>query len=255
VVSVMRKFKPEEGTDEEAWATRLKTTPIAALDLEVFVRRGLTVHVVAPHPDDEILGAGGLLQRFSRLGARAIIHALTDGEASHPNSAMWPRLKLIQTRREESLEALRTLKISFERRRLLLPDGALPEHESTISSALRDAVSENDVVIAPWRFDGHPDHEAAGRAARDVAAERRAHLLETPIWGWNRSAPNQGEMPLDRARRLDLEPEEQRRKAEAIARFRSQTDYDLSTGRPPILSSKVLAHFRRPYEVVFHDQL
>ena len=38
----------------------------------------------APHPDDEVLGAGGLLQHMASVGVEAILVAVTDGEAFHP---------------------------------------------------------------------------------------------------------------------------------------------------------------------------
>jgi LmbE family N-acetylglucosaminyl deacetylase len=41
-----------------------------------------TVAVIAAHPDDEVLGCGGTIARFARLGANVHILLLADGESS-----------------------------------------------------------------------------------------------------------------------------------------------------------------------------
>ena len=62
--------------------------------------------IVAAHPDDEILGAGGTLARLAAGGARLRLVAVTDGEASHPGTD--PR-DTARRRTAESADALRLL--------------------------------------------------------------------------------------------------------------------------------------------------
>lgn len=52
------------------------TTPPATLDVPAATR----LLVIAPHPDDEVLGAGGLMQRVKSTGGAVRIVYLTDGE-------------------------------------------------------------------------------------------------------------------------------------------------------------------------------
>ena len=40
--------------------------------------------VFAAHPDDEVLGAGGIIALLAAAGARLRVVAVTDGESSHP---------------------------------------------------------------------------------------------------------------------------------------------------------------------------
>ena len=70
------------GTNERTW---LGARQLAALrPLHQWRPRRLVV--VAPHPDDEVLGAGGLLQYMGRVGVEMVVVAVTDGEASHPRA-------------------------------------------------------------------------------------------------------------------------------------------------------------------------
>ena len=48
---------------------------------------GERVVVVAPHPDDEVLAAGGLMRWMACRGREVLVVGVTDGEASHARSA------------------------------------------------------------------------------------------------------------------------------------------------------------------------
>ena len=75
-----------QGTPSAQWLSwpgwaGLRVTSVAEL-----VPPGSRLVVVAPHPDDEILGAGGLLAATARAGRDLLLVAVTDGQASHPGS-------------------------------------------------------------------------------------------------------------------------------------------------------------------------
>src|ERR1700712_5832000 len=57
--------------------------------------------VVAAHPDDESLGAGGLLASASRSGLTVDLLCATDGEGSHPDSPTRTPEELAVIRAEE----------------------------------------------------------------------------------------------------------------------------------------------------------
>ncbi|WP_262895303.1 PIG-L family deacetylase [Hymenobacter lapidiphilus] len=46
--------------------------------------------VIAPHPDDESLGCGGLLALLARANVPVWCVLMSDGTMSHPNSAKFP---------------------------------------------------------------------------------------------------------------------------------------------------------------------
>lgn len=203
--------------------------------------------VVAPHPDDEILGVGGLL---SRLGA-AELAAITDGEASHPGSVVHTRDELAALRRDETAEALERLGLTRTPvHRLGHPDGGIDEDRLAVE--LAGLLTPGRWCLVTWAGDGHPDHEAAGRAAARACTLAGARLLEFPIWAWHWATPGDARVPWERALRVTLTASDRAAKESALDAFPSQTQ---PLGPAPadaaILPPHVLARFRRPYEVVF----
>ena len=74
------------GTDERTWAAWpwLSTLPGAGRTGLAGVRSAV---IVAAHPDDEVLGAGGLISMLAASCARLRLVAVTDGERSHRGHA------------------------------------------------------------------------------------------------------------------------------------------------------------------------
>ncbi|NMH98916.1 PIG-L family deacetylase, partial [Pseudonocardia sp. K10HN5] len=62
--------------------------------------------VLAAHPDDETLGAGGCLRAAHRAGARVTLVVATDGEAAYPGLDSAGRGALAGARRAELHAAL-----------------------------------------------------------------------------------------------------------------------------------------------------
>ena len=86
-----------------------------------------------------------------------------------------PRLPgaLARRRTAETAAALRALGArAAEVIRLRLPDSGLAAREDELTAALAPLVAGFDLCLAPWDRDLHPDHEAAGRAARRAGPGR-----------------------------------------------------------------------------------
>ncbi|WP_162142092.1 PIG-L deacetylase family protein [Ilumatobacter coccineus] len=161
-------------------ADRWSTTLAAARPWTPPARRTV---VVAPHPDDESLSSGGLIATQRARGLDVIVVAVTDGDAAY-DPAGDPALAA--TRRSEQRAALRELNVApSATHRLGLPDGRVSEHESALVDALLDIVRPDDLVVTTWTNDGHPDHEACGRAALAVADARSATLVFSLFWTWH----------------------------------------------------------------------
>lgn len=172
------------------------------------------VLVVAPHPDDETLGCGGLIAEALQRGLTVHTLFVTDGAASHPASKQWPRRRLAGLRELEACEALRRLGAGDTSCTFLrLPDAAMPEpgdpaHERAVARAGRIVHELSPrLALLPWRRDPHRDHRGAWRLAMDAIARSGStpRILEYAIWldalGSPDDQPRTGEME---AVRLDI---------------------------------------------------
>ncbi|MDO9379684.1 MAG: PIG-L family deacetylase [Nocardioidaceae bacterium] len=234
-------------TSEDDWAAWPGWAEQAVLELP----RGVRVASVSAHPDDDVLAVGGLLQALAEHATRLDVVVLTDGEGSHPGSPTLTSQDLRRVRREESDAALVALGLDgCTVHRAGLPDSGLAARPDDLLGVLGSLLADADVVLAPWRLDGHPDHEAAGRACAAVLSGRGA-LWEYPVWAWHWARPGTADLPWADAAVLPLAPSRARRKADAVACFASQVaplSPDPRDG--PVLPPEVLAHFSRPFEVV-----
>jgi LmbE family N-acetylglucosaminyl deacetylase len=183
--------------------------------------------ILAPHPDDESLGCGGLIAACCRAGRPPIVAILTDGGMSHPVSKTFPRSRLVQLREAEASGA--ALVLGLPRDRLIFlrePDADAPREGEQFHRVVdrlgrlvdRDGCSS---ILATWRFDPHCDHEAAALIAAEVAGRMRIRYLEYPIWGWTLPGDQVIDAGPPAGWRIDIAGD-LLRKVEAIAAYRSQ---------------------------------
>jgi LmbE family N-acetylglucosaminyl deacetylase/uncharacterized membrane protein YbhN (UPF0104 family) len=153
--------------------------------------RGAPIMVMAPHPDDEILGCGGLLAACAAAGVPAYVVILTNGALSHPGSASWSQRRLAARRAQEAVKATRRLGLPARAlTQLKLRDGQLLLDRAEMragAAAIARLARRRQVktLIVSWRHDPHPDHVAAALMADAVHAQLPyLRLLEYPIWSW-----------------------------------------------------------------------
>ena len=218
---------------ESAWIPRLA-------DLPTWEPASKHTIVIAPHPDDETLGAGGLISLLRSRGVEVTVVAVTDGENSYPNMQ-----GLAAIRELEQGNALARLGVgSSHILRLRLPDSRVSDYEAELLNGLLSVVHTESQLIAPWKHDFHPDHEACGRAAEMAAAQRRASISSYFFWTWHRGDPGSlAGLPL---LSLPLDAAERRAKLEALSFHRSQLQHESGN---PILPEDLLEPARRSFEV------
>ncbi len=227
------------GTPAVVWRRHPEWGSAEPLTLDGYAR----LVVLAAHPDDETLGAGGLVATAVGAGTEVLIVCATDGEQSHPDSPTLTPTELGPLRAEEGRAAAATLGVS-DLRRLELPDGGVADHEDLLATRLVDLVGDGrrTVIVAPWRRDGHPDHEAAGRAAAVAARRTGADLWEYPVWFWHWGSPD--EAPWPSLHPFHLEAEALRAKASAVQAHTSQVrPLSALEGDETLLGPELLAHF------------
>lgn len=236
----------QPGTPAASWHEAEQRREVPEVDLTRFRR----VVVLGAHPDDETLGAGGLIAQAHRLGLEVVVAVATRGERSHPGSPTHTAEQLADLRSAELISAVTTLSPGGAPSLLHLPDGEVSAHEQELTAHLVTLIGDgrDTLVVATWRGDGHPDHEAVGRAGATAAARTGAHLLEYPVWFWHWAQPT--DAPWRAARRLSLADDDQDKKAAAIAAHRTQVaPLSPAPGDEALLSRDFLEHFTTDHEV------
>jgi LmbE family N-acetylglucosaminyl deacetylase len=226
--------------------------PVAGL--EAIIGPGWPL-VLAPHPDDESLGCGGLIAACVAAGRPPLVAILTDGSGSHPGSAAFPPDRLRQVRACEAAAAVAALGLPAGRLHFLnVRDTAAPHDGPGLDAVVRrlSALVRQSPgcssILAPWRMDPHCDHEAASLAAEHVAAACGLAHLAYPVWGWMLPPDRPLAVGAPTGHRLDIEPFLPA-KRQAIAAHRSQYG-GLITDDPNgfVLPDGLLAVFESRYE-------
>lgn len=197
--------------------------------------------LVAPHPDDEVLGLGATLA----ARRRDTVICVSDGSASHPGIVAPAEMRRI--RRGECAAGARDLGVSLVH--LDLPDGALAADavDAALHPAL-DAASPAAVAVT-WSGDGHPDHHACAESVRRWPGAAATPILEYPVWMWHWAGPGDPAVPWHRLRELPAPPHAQAAKRRALSRHASQLEP--LCGAEPILPPQVVDRFFLDGEWVF----
>lgn len=243
-----------QGTPLHLWQTSSHLAQMPVIDILDLVPEGSRAVVIAPHPDDEVLGCGGFLQLLAAAERPLQLISVTDGSASHPGSRRWPVERLCSVRPQESVEALRRLGLPLHSLKWLrggFADSQVAARETQLVEFIERHLRPTDVVFTTWREDGHCDHEAVGRASAAAAKRIGATVHELPVWTWHLATPEDSLVPWQRARKILLAPPLVARKRHAIHAFASQLEGDPNIGLPPVLAPYVLDRLLQPFEVVF----
>jgi LmbE family N-acetylglucosaminyl deacetylase len=234
------------GTPTHVWLrTRPRLPTLALADCSEMV-------VVAAHPDDETLGLGATCAMLTARGVRVQVVSVTDGGAAQPNASPLARSRLQEVRRAELHRATQALDIA-EPVSLGLPDGHIGDHVERVADLLTEVLVGRPAgtwCAATWSGDGHPDHEAVGRAAVAAAKLTGVELLQYPVWMWHWAHPTDGTVPWHRAFEIALTDEARHRKHAAAQCFHSQVEA-AAAGADPVLPPAVLERLLAVGEVVF----
>ena len=225
------------GTPAATWQTAIAERELPPLDLDAD-----RVVIIAAHPDDETLGAGGLIAAASQMGIPVEVVVVTDGGASHPDSPTHRPEQLVAARAAEVRAAVAVLAPHATVTVLGYPDGQTSHFRMQITADLaRFVTGDHTLVVAPWRGDGHRDHRVIG----EIAASLSSRLLEYPIWMWHWAST--GDLPWGDAALLDIDAE---LKSRALDCHLSQVaPLSEAPGDEAMLIPDFLANFRTGQEL------
>lgn len=145
----------------------------------------MAVIVCAPHPDDEMIGMGGTIAKFSEEGEEVIVVIFTLGEGSHP----WQRREAInETRRKEALNAGK-IAGSAETIFLELKDLSIAKEvvENNVSERFLDIIKAKnpELIFIPAIDDLHNDHRAVAKFVLAVHDENKLAIPTYMYTVWN----------------------------------------------------------------------
>lgn len=180
-----------------------------------------TVLVIAPHPDDEVLGTGGTIARLASEGRDVRVVVVTKGG---------PPLfteDFIEQGRSEALEAHRILGVRDTVFLEGFPAALLDTiPQSTLNAGVLDAIDRiaPEFLFVPFPADLHVDHRRVAEAALVAARPNRRHgiravfayeALSETNWSPPGTMPFEPNVFIDIGRHLEA-------KCEAMACFASQ---------------------------------
>ncbi len=134
--------------------------------------------VIAPHPDDDVIGAGGMMALLGRSRRPVVVVFVTNGVSSVGGAAATARV-----RRREALEALQIVQA---RAAFFLPFSScdVREYPDLVQSVLMSVCRqiEPQVLYLPCPFEQHATHRLVTRMA--LKGLRAGTAFAGELWGY-----------------------------------------------------------------------
>jgi len=135
--------------------------------------------VIYPHPDDEVLTTGGLINTFSKSGKKVNLIILTKGERGTPDGSV--NNDLIKIRTEEAKKVSHILGATLHQNDF--GDGEIAKNRDKVTEYLDSQIEkiQPDLVVT---YDlsglyGHEDHMVCSEIVTDLVKNRYKH---TTLW-------------------------------------------------------------------------
>jgi LmbE family N-acetylglucosaminyl deacetylase len=154
---------------------------------EAFLESKFTVAVIAPHPDDELIGCGGLISRVRQAGGRVCVLHVTNGSSSYGLYGHSDE----ERKRMRGLEALKvSQEAGWECSIGSIDDALSGEGLEQVQMLIQDFLVriDPDIVLAPFEGDAHYDHQVVALALARVLdcpdySRRCQYVLSYEVWG------------------------------------------------------------------------
>jgi LmbE family N-acetylglucosaminyl deacetylase len=171
-----------------SWKEKFRAVREGA-SLDEYRGRKDNILVIAPHPDDDVLGAGGTMVEASTHGRGVFSVYITDGRGSPRKGPSISDDEMVRRREKEALAALRAVGAVggfFLRKRSSELEGeGGRETQGELEEIIR-WIAPGEVYL-PAPYERHPTHQSCTRLAieglRRIAAGEKPVLLGYSLWG------------------------------------------------------------------------
>lgn len=145
--------------------------------IPINVVKGDKILIIAPHPDDECIGTGGLLTLYPEL---CDVIVLTDGRQGQKN--MEPEA-VKEIRKREFEDEMKYARV-HSYRMLGYEDGTLLQHVDCLKDIDFSGYTK---IFIPWGNDNHPDHTGAYLAA--TGRMKQQHITNVEVYQYEVHVP------------------------------------------------------------------
>ncbi|MBD3195765.1 MAG: hypothetical protein GF317_11955 [Candidatus Lokiarchaeota archaeon] len=173
----------------------------------------MKIVVFAPHPDDELIGAGGSILKWMEEGHNIHIIYVSDGRAAYTYEKKMGRLILTEQtqisedelagiRMREINEVIKFLEIPLENiSKFELPDQQVSEYIDLGVEKSKEIIKDADRLVIPSNNNPHTDHQATFTIATKAAKELELSDIEFYVYSIYVSvkAPKEKRVKVDTA--------------------------------------------------------
>ena len=142
--------------------------------------------IIAPHPDDEVIGCAGLIQSLVEKGIPPHVIIMTGGGGSHRFCCNISGSLITNKRRKVAMDVAQNLNIPSNHMHFLdYPDEHISiEHSETEKLRELLAVLQPEVVLIPHWGEGMPDHIQTAEIVKGLMKDTKVAVYEYCVWMW-----------------------------------------------------------------------
>jgi LmbE family N-acetylglucosaminyl deacetylase len=202
----------------------------------------MKIVIFAPHPDDELVGAGGSILKWKEQGHEIHIIYVSDGRAAYTFERKMGRLieteatqisedDLAGVRMKEIDEVINFLKLNEDFiYKFKLPDQQLKDYIEVGKERAKAIIKDSDRILLPCKNSIHEDHQATYKIATTASQEFDLKDVEFYVYAIYVT------LKAPKEKRIKINVEDYTSKAhKALLRYESQ---------------KYLTHVKDSYEIV-----
>ncbi len=146
---------------------------------ELKINEDSRILIIAPHPDDECIGAGGLLAKYAN---RCDVILLTDGRQGQGDISP---AKLLEIRKQEFIEEMESLNVRSYKM-MEIEDGTLISHTDCLFGV---NLSNYDLIFVTGGQDDHPDHKAAFLCLKKAIESQKREDFDLKVYAFEVHTP------------------------------------------------------------------